>query len=111
MENIYLTLDEIQRIYSLDLSDRAGLDRVRDVFVIGCYTGLRFSDLNLLRPENIINDGQFVRISMQRQKTRVCTPEPTKRAILTKTTATSARPDQSDEDYEGKRNWPTSPKR
>lgn len=85
VENIYLTLDEIQRIYSLDLSDRAGLDRVRDVFVIGCYTGLRFSDLNLLRPENIINDGQFVRISMQKTDKPVFVPlNPQIRAILAK---------------------------
>lgn len=85
VENIYLTLDEIQRICNLDLSDRAGLDRVRDVFVIGCYTGLRFSDLNLLRPENIINEGQFVRISMQKTDKPVFIPlNPQIRSILTK---------------------------
>lgn len=85
VENIYLTLDEIQSIYNLNLTDRAGLDRVRDVFVIGCYTGLRFSDLNLLRPENIVNDGQFVRISMQKTDKPVFIPlNPQIQAILTK---------------------------
>jgi site-specific recombinase XerD len=85
VENIYLTLDEIQRIYSLDLSARAGLDRVRDVFVIGCYTGLRFSDLNQLRAENFINDGQFVRVTMQKTDKPVFVPlNPQIRAILAK---------------------------
>lgn len=84
-ENIYLTLDEIQRIYSLDLSARAGLDRVRDAFVIGCYTGLRFSDLNQLRAENFIDDGKFVRVTMQKTDKPVFVPlNPQIRAILTK---------------------------
>jgi integrase len=84
-ENIYLTLDEIQRIYSLDLSARAGLDRVRDAFVIGCYTGLRFSDLNQLRAENFINDGQFVRVTMQKTDKPVFVPlNPQIQAILAK---------------------------
>lgn len=84
-ENIYLTLDEIQHIYSLDLSARPGLDRVRDVFVIGCYTGLRFSDLNQLRAENFINDGQFVRVTMQKTGKPVFVPlNPQIRAILAK---------------------------
>lgn len=84
-ENIYLTLDEIQRIYNLDLSARAGLDRVRDVFIIGCHTGLRFSDLNQLQPENFINDGKFVRVTTQKTDHPVYVPlKPEVRAILAK---------------------------
>lgn len=85
VENIYLTLDEIQGIYNLNLSNRLNLDRVRDVFVIGCYTGLRFSDLNLLRAENIVNDGKFIRITMQKTDKPVFIPlAPQIKAILAK---------------------------
>ena len=40
---IYLTKDEIQALFDMPLE---GFDEtVRDVFLIGCYTGLRYSDL------------------------------------------------------------------
>lgn len=85
VENIYLTTAEIQQIYDLDLSARAGLDRVRDLFIIGCNTGLRFSDLSQLRPDNFINDGKFVRITMQKTSKPVFVPiTPQVRAILSK---------------------------
>ena len=31
------------------------MDRVRDMFVIGCYTGLRFSDLTRIQPQHVEN--------------------------------------------------------
>lgn len=55
-ESIYLTVDELDKIESLDLSQRPTLDKVRDAFLIGCYTGLRYSDYSELKIENI-NDG------------------------------------------------------
>jgi integrase len=33
------------------------------LFIIGCYTGLRFSDLSQLRKENIIKGGHMAKIS------------------------------------------------
>ncbi len=51
---IYLTKDELEAIYNLDLSSSKYkyLDKVRDLFLIACNTGFRFSDYNI-RPENI----------------------------------------------------------
>ena len=43
-ENIFLNDNELVEIYELDLSDFSKLDNARDLFLIGCYTGLRFSD-------------------------------------------------------------------
>lgn len=64
--SIYLTEPEIQRIYDLDLSEYSkGYHTTRDLFVIGCYTGLRFSDFTRLKKENI-RDGK---IYIQTQKT------------------------------------------
>ena len=52
-ENIYLTESEINEIAKKDLTDKPHLERVRDLFVIGCYTGLRFSDFSILKKEQI----------------------------------------------------------
>ena len=56
-DNIYLTEDEIKKMYALDLSENERLERVRDLFVVGCRTGLRYSDLVTIRKENISKDG------------------------------------------------------
>lgn len=53
---IYLTQKEVYELESLDLSDNKKLDNVRDLFLVGCYTGLRYSDYSILKPEQI-NDG------------------------------------------------------
>lgn len=62
--NVYLTEEELQTIFDLDLSKKPRLEAVRDYFVIGCRTGLRFSDLRSLRPDNIISgqSGNFFKI-------------------------------------------------
>lgn len=68
-ENIYLSEDEIKKIYELDLSDNKRLDRVRDLFIIACYSGLRFSDLIQLRDENFIDNKTKIKIKRKRQVT------------------------------------------
>lgn len=49
----YLTLPELDTICQLDLRDRDGLERARDIFVFQCYTSLRVSDIRQLKRENI----------------------------------------------------------
>lgn len=70
--NIYLNDDELTSIFNLDLSEIPHLDRVRDIFLIGCWTGCRFSDLNKVRRDNI--DGNFIRLEQQKTKKRVVIP-------------------------------------
>lgn len=50
---IYLTIQELQRLEECDLGSRPELEAVRDVFVFGCYSGLRYSDLKALRKSDI----------------------------------------------------------
>jgi integrase len=52
---IYLSESEIRDILSLDLTTNNRLERVRDLFIIGCHTGLRFSDLSKLSHTHIKN--------------------------------------------------------
>ena len=61
-ETIYLNDTELLTLYTLDLSNNARLDRVRDLFIIGCYTGLRFSDLSQLTPDKFTEDGTRLKI-------------------------------------------------
>ena len=72
--NIYLTEDEIEKIYAINFNDPqisrqigngSQIEQARDLFVVACYTGLRFSDLKRLNDANISKD----RISIKTQKT------------------------------------------
>ena len=49
----YLNKEEIQLLSDLDLSDNKRLERVRDIFLVCCYTGVRFSEYKNLKQENI----------------------------------------------------------
>ena len=49
----YLNEEEIQLLLDLDLSDNKRLKRVRDIFLVCCYTGVRFSEYKNLKQENI----------------------------------------------------------
>lgn len=73
-ENIYLTEDEIKKIYDLDLSNNKRLDRVRDLFIIACYTGLRFSDLMQLRDENFTDNKTKIKIKTEKTGELVVIP-------------------------------------
>lgn len=65
-EKIYLNLKEVEKLYSLDLSNNKALERVRDLFVIGCYTGLRFSDLSQITTDNFVNDGAQLKVKTEK---------------------------------------------
>ena len=54
-ESVYLTQDELNVIYNLKHLPPY-LEKVRDMFIIGCDTGLRFSDLSRLTKNNINSD-------------------------------------------------------
>jgi site-specific recombinase XerD len=52
----YLTMKEINAIYNLDLSDQPHLISFRNDFVLGCLTGLRFSDFAEIMQEDVRKD-------------------------------------------------------
>jgi integrase len=62
---IYLNERELNEMYALDLSENQRLERVRDLFIFGCWTGLRFKDLVNITAENIQGD----KLSIKTQKT------------------------------------------
>ena len=67
--HIYLTEEDIQKISEVDLSMSRKLRTTRDIFLIGCRTGLRFSDLKAITHEKIIRNDSFEYIKIKTQKT------------------------------------------
>lgn len=49
---VYLTETELVELANIDLSTNKRLERVRDLFLVGCRTGLRWSDFSSLRQED-----------------------------------------------------------
>lgn len=72
----YLTDDELKRIMQKDFNNER-LERVRDVFVFSCYTGLAYIDIKNLKTD-YINKGfdNKLWILTKRQKTDVQTAVP-----------------------------------
>lgn len=54
VDAVYLTSDEVTKVAELPLCGSYGL--VRDLFIIGCHTGMRFSDFSRLSMDDI-SDG------------------------------------------------------
>lgn len=71
-ETIYLNKVELQRIQDLDLSNNSKLERVRDLFLVGCWTGLRFSDFSKIDQKNFV-DGN-IEIEMQKTRKKIVAP-------------------------------------
>lgn len=67
-KEIYLTKDELSALYEMPLEGFE--EQVRDVFLIGCFTALRYSDYSRIKKENIgfTNSGTKV-IRIKQEKT------------------------------------------
>lgn len=75
-DSVYLTETEILKLYRHDLSEKKSLERVRDLFVFGCWVGLRFSDYSDIKPENIVQiDGEyFIKVKAKKTSQEVIIP-------------------------------------
>ena len=65
-EVIYLTEDELMKLYNLKLEEER-LQRVRDIFVFQCFTGVRYSDIENITRDDIKNSTWNVRTQKTRQ--------------------------------------------
>ena len=74
-DNIYLSLKEIKKMYQLKLE--AISEVTRDLFIIGCSTGLRYSDFSSLTKGNIVtlqNGSKALRIVTAKTNDMVVIP-------------------------------------
>ena len=53
VDAVYLSWQELSLIYHLNLSANFHLEKYRDLFVLGCLTGFRFSDYSDIKPEEV----------------------------------------------------------
>ena len=78
-DQIYLNPEELDAFYRLDLSAHPRLERARDLFIVGAWTGLRFGDLSRVQPEHIEGDRLRVRTSKTGKDVSIplhpCVPE------------------------------------
>ena len=80
---IYLTEDEIKKMYLLDIPSliKAGeidakstIERTRDLFIIACWTGLRRSDINRLEKATFDIVAKTISITAEKTKHQVVIP-------------------------------------
>lgn len=68
---VYLTQDEVNRVIKLKLPSER-LEKVRDFFIVSCYTGLAYSDIKALTAGEIVKTSDdFFWIKTKRTKTQV----------------------------------------
>jgi site-specific recombinase XerD len=65
----YLTEDELFRLFHLDLTNNTRLERVRDLMIVGCWTGLRFQDFTQIAPQDFGEDADGKYIEIETRKT------------------------------------------
>lgn len=73
-DTVYLSIKELEQFEKLKLSASPRLEKVRDLFLIGCYTGLRFSDFTQIKSENINLEKSMLLIRTQKTSERVAIP-------------------------------------
>lgn len=71
-DTIFLDGDKLDKLFHLDLSSNSKLNKTRDLFLIGAYSGLRFSDFSTIKTQDI--DGDFIRIKTVKTGERVTIP-------------------------------------
>ncbi|MDW7695147.1 phage integrase SAM-like domain-containing protein [Flammeovirgaceae bacterium SG7u.111] len=97
-DHVYLSTGEITRLFDLDLSKNIRLERVRDLFVIGCITALGLSDYKRISCDSIKNGK--IHIVLKKSNEPVAIPlHPFVKQILSK--YESALPSVSDQKFNG----------
>ena len=70
----FLTVEEVDTIYNLEIKDNYQLDRTRDFFIFQIYTALRYSDILQLRHSNIYkkeNGSYYIELITEKDEDRV----------------------------------------
>ncbi len=82
--DVYLTEEEIEKVFTHDFSKNDRLDNVRDWLIVGLWTGLRISDFMALSEKNIA-DKEFIEITNKKTGINVIIPiHPQIKSILKK---------------------------
>ena len=69
---IYLGEDELEDIFLLELSKMPKLENARDLFLVYCFTGLRYADVTTLKLSQVVCDE--ISLIMHKTQERVVVP-------------------------------------
>ena len=92
-DNIYLTEEEINQLYAINFADeavkavvgdKARVEEIRDLFVVACWTGLRFGDWQDLSNVEIRNNDTMIVHTHKTNATVVIPIHPKVKEILAK---------------------------
>lgn len=56
VEIVTINREELKTLENTDFSKNERMERVRDLFLFGCYTGQRWSDIENYKPEDIVDN-------------------------------------------------------
>lgn len=73
-DSIALTESDVQKLFDLNLQNYKRLEKVRDLFVLMCMTGLRISDIKKLNESHIDREKELIHIKAQKTDERVTIP-------------------------------------
>ncbi|WP_262246941.1 site-specific integrase [Parapedobacter soli] len=72
-DTVSLDLDQLKRLQNhIFETDQKEYENARDLFLVGCWTGLRFEDFNSIRKQDIQDD--FIRVRTDKTEARVSIP-------------------------------------
>ncbi len=66
----FLEEEELERLALSDFSDRSRMERVRDLWLVAAYSGLRYSDFSRLQPKHFIEEDGIRMIHLETYKGR-----------------------------------------
>jgi integrase/recombinase XerD len=69
-DRLFLSQDDLNKIIQLDLSANKSLEKVKDIFIFSCYTGLRFNDAQVLTTANLTSFKNKPFLKFVQEKTR-----------------------------------------
>lgn len=72
VDNVYLSTEQLDQMLAHDFSEEPRLEKARDLFLVGCWTGLRFSDFTNIKAGDI--GTKHIDLKMQKTKKRVVVP-------------------------------------
>jgi integrase len=81
VEHVALSLEELERLEQLDLSSNKRLANIRDMFLLGCFTGLRYSDLSRLDASSVSEGAFIIRTEKTKEPLRVPITEPAQQIL------------------------------
>jgi integrase len=67
-DEIALNIEQVEEIYSHDFSKNKKYERVRDLFVFGCVTGMRFGNYSTISKNDV--QGDFIRVIDLKSKSK-----------------------------------------